>query len=89
MNLSPALSLTCFQWPYIRRLFLFFSPPISVFISVLQNCSDLAFVFGYSVKLGQHVCRFSQAIAHLSCPASDASETYKIILFPCRYTRPF
>ena len=38
--------------PYIRRLFLFFSPPISVFISVLQNCSGLAFVFGFSVKFG-------------------------------------
>ena len=27
-------------------------PPISVFTSVLQNCSDLAFVFGFSVKFG-------------------------------------
>ena len=36
--------------PYIRRLFLFFLPPISVFISVLQNSSELAFVFGFSVK---------------------------------------
>ena len=62
MNFSPALDLTCFvQWrsslpltsrPYIRRLFLFFSPPISLFISVLQYCSDLAFVFGFSVKFG-------------------------------------
>ena len=62
MNLSPALDLTCFvQWrrslpltsrPYIRRLFLFFSPPISVFISVLQNCSDLAFVLDFNVKFG-------------------------------------
>ena len=27
-------------------------PPISVFTSVLQNCSELAFVFGFSVKFG-------------------------------------
>ena len=36
----------------MRRLFLFFLPPISVFTSVLQNCSELAFVFGFSVKFG-------------------------------------
>ena len=38
--------------PFIRRLFLSFSPPISFFISVLQNWSELAFVFGFSVKFG-------------------------------------
>ena len=39
--------------PYIRRLFLFFFlPPISVFTSVLQNCSELAFVFCFNVKFG-------------------------------------
>ena len=38
--------------PYIRRLFLFFLPPISVFTSVLQSCSELAFAFGFSVKFG-------------------------------------
>ena len=32
--------------------FFFFLPPISAFISVLLNCSELAFVFGFSVKFG-------------------------------------
>ena len=36
--------------PYIRCVFLFFLPPISAFTSVLQNFSELAFVFGFSMK---------------------------------------
>ena len=38
--------------PYIRRLCLFFLPPISVFTSILQNCSELAFELGFNVKFG-------------------------------------
>ena len=39
-------------------------------------------------SLGQHVCRFSARLSP-TCRASDASETYKIILFPWRYIVPF
>ena len=44
--------VSCVKRPYIRRLFLFSLPPRFVYISVLPNCSELAFVLGFSVKFG-------------------------------------
>ena len=60
--------LFCWQVGHIPDTFLFFSPPISVFISVfnLQNCSGLASNLVSVWSLGQRVCCFSAAIAHLS-----------------------
>ena len=59
-------SLLLTSKPYTRHLFLFFSPPISVYISVLQNCSGVASNLVSVWSLGQCVCCFSAAIAHLS-----------------------
>ena len=47
---QTSLALTVATRPYICRLFLFFLPPRFVYISVSPNCSELAFVFGFSVK---------------------------------------
>ena len=47
---QTSLALTVATTPYICRLFLFFLPPRFVYISVSPNCSELAFVFGFSEK---------------------------------------
>ena len=49
---QTSLALTVASRAYICRLFLFFLPPRFVYISVSPNCSDLAFVLGFSVKFG-------------------------------------
>ena len=78
MNLSPAVDLNCYvQWHtslaltsrlYIRRLFLFFLPPrFSLFIFLFYRIAVSWLLNSVSMwSLGQHVCRFSPAIAHLS-----------------------
>ena len=59
-------SLPLTRRPCIRRLFLFFLPTISVFVLFYRIVVSW---LSYSVlmwSLGQHVCRFSAAIAHFS-----------------------
>ena len=43
--------VSCVSRPYICRLFLFFLPPIFVYISVSPNC-ELAVVLSFNVKFG-------------------------------------
>ena len=69
------------QVGHIPVAYFFFSRHQYLVLFVLQNCSELAFVFGFSVKIGP-TCFFAAFLqlsrAHL-----------KPILFPWRYTRPF
>ena len=70
--------LNCFvQWhtslaltnrPYIHRLFLFFLPPrFALFIFLFYRIAVSSLSNSVSMwSLGQHVCRFSPAIAYLS-----------------------
>ena len=54
--------------PYIRRLFLFFLPPrFALFIFLFYRIAVSWLSSSVSMwSLGQHVCRFSPAIVHLS-----------------------
>ena len=81
-----------FRWQvgHISVAYFSFSRHQYLFLFLFYRIVVIWLSYSVSVwSLGQHVCRFSPAIAHLSCRASDASETYKIILFPWRHTRPF
>ena len=53
-SMAAETSLALTSRPHIRRLFLFFfaTKICIVYISVLPNCSELAFVLGFNVKFG-------------------------------------
>ena len=65
-SMAAETSLALTSRPHIRRFFLFFffaTKICIVYISVLPNCSELAFVLGFNVKFGLTCCSFSPALA--------------------------
>ena len=74
--------------PMYPSLISFFLPPISAFISVLQNLQWAGFRIRCQCEVWANMlAAFPQPSP--TCRVSETSETYKIILFPWRYTRPF
>ena len=79
----------CWQVGHISVAYFSFSRHQYLFLFLFYRIVVTWLSYSVSVwSLGQHVCCFSPAIA-LTCLASEASETYEIILFSWRYTRPF
>ena len=80
-------SLLLTSRPYTRHLFLFFSPPISVFISVDRIVVGWLRIWFQCEVWANVFAAFLQLLP--TCRASDALETYKIIRFHWRCTHPF
>ena len=69
-----------FRWQvgHVSVTYFFFSGRQYLLLFLFYRIAVSWLSYSVSVwSLGQHVCRFSPVIPHLSCRASEVSETYK------------